>query len=182
MTVRSRLPRRLRRTIARLETQSEVLRGLAAAPPEVLLERSEKVSGWAVAQQVEHLAATGDAVLDGVGALLAAPRQPPGGRPTPPGWVLLVTGWIPRGRVRTRPEWSPEEASPETAARRIGAFLDRLDAILARGGDIATASGSRPHFLLGHFTASRWLYFLAAHQRHHLDLIRDIRRAAGGEG
>lgn len=162
-----------------LDRQSREMAALAAEDDDALLARAPEVSAWSVAQQLEHLGLTGVRVLDAIDAILADPEAPPRGRPNPAGWLVLLTGRIPRGRVVTRAEWSPEVASPERARQAVADLARRTAVLAARAGELVAARPTRPHPVLGQFTAGRWLRFLAIHQDHHLRLARDVRAAAG---
>jgi hypothetical protein len=173
------LPTGVATSFARLAEQGREMAALAGESNAALSARAGGVSAWAVAQQLEHLGLTGGRVLDAIEAILADPETPPRGRPNPPGWMVLLTGRIPRGRVKTRPEWSPPEASPERARQAVAALAGQIGALAARAGEIAAARATRPHPALGQLDARRWLRFLAIHQEHHLRLVRDIRAVAG---
>ncbi len=173
------LPAGVATSFARLAEQGREMAALAAEPDSSLLARADGVSAWAVAQQLEHLGLTGGRVIDAIDAILADPETPPRGRPNPSGWMVLLTGRIPRGKVKTRPEWAPPEASPERARQAVAALAGRTAALAACSAEIAAAHATRPHMVLGQFDARRWLRFLAIHQDHHLRLVRDIRAAAG---
>lgn len=173
------LPAGVARSFARLAEQGREMAALAAGDDAALCVRAEGVSKWAVAQQLEHLGLTGSRVMDGIEAILSDPDTPPRGRPTPGGWMVLLTGRIPRGRVQARPEWSPPEASPERARGAVAMLAERTAALAARAPEIAAARATRPHPVLGQFDARRWLRFLVIHQEHHLRVVRDIRTTAG---
>jgi hypothetical protein len=163
----------------RLAEQGREMAALAGEADEDLHARAEGVSAWSVAQQLEHLGLTGEKVLDVLDAILRDPATPPRGRPNPAGWMVLLSGRIPRGRVQTRPEWVPPDSSPERARQGVAALAARTAALAARAGELAAARATRPHPRLGQLDARRWLRFLVIHQEHHLRLVRDIRAAAG---
>ena len=163
----------------RLEAQAREIAALAAEPDAALLARAPRVSAWTVAQQLEHVGLTSARMLDAIEAILADPDAPPRGGPTFTGRMILWLGRIPRGRAKSRPEWAPEDASPERARRELGPLGGRLAALARQAGELAAACGTRAHPFLGQFDARRWLRFLAMHQEHHLRLVRDIRAAAG---
>ena len=169
----------LESVFVRLAEQGREMAALAAAPDQALDARADAVSAWSVAQQLEHLGLTGSKVLDAVDAILRDPATPPRGRPNPAGWMVLLTGRIPRGRVKAKPEWAPPDSSAERAREGVAALTARSTALAARTGELAAARATRTHPRLGQFDARRWLRFLVIHQDHHLRLIRDIRAAAG---
>jgi len=163
----------------RLAAQQREMAALIAEGNGALAARAEAVSGWSVAQQLEHLGLTGNRVLDAVDAILRDPATPPRGRPNPAGWLLLLTGRIPRGRIKTRDEWAPPDSSPERARQGVAALTERTAALAARAGELAAGLATRAHPVLGQFDARRWLRFLVIHQDHHLRLVHDIRGANG---
>jgi hypothetical protein len=140
---------------------------------------ADRVSGWSVAQQLEHLGLTGNKVLDALDAILGEPGTPPRGRPNLAGRLVLLVGRIPRGRVRTKPEWDPPDSSRERAREGVKTLAARTAALASRAAELTAARATRPHPVLGHFNARRWLRFLVIHQDHHLRVVHDIRRANG---
>jgi hypothetical protein len=173
------LPSGVATSFARLAEQGREMAALAGESDAALLARADGVSAWAVAQQLEHLGLTGGRVIDAIEAILADPETPPRGRPNPAGWMVLLTGRIPRGKVKARQEWVPPEASPERARQAVAMLGARTAALGTGAAEIAAAHATRPHPALGQLDARRWLRFLAIHQEHHLRLVRDIRAAAG---
>src|SRR5579864_3795534 len=113
----------LRRVHAQLLRQLALMAELARGPEAELAARAPAVSGWSVAEQLEHLVLVDRSVLKGVRRLLddahgqwarpAQPAQPAQqAQPAPPGInllgrIVLGTGFIPRGRARTLPPFQP---------------------------------------------------------------------------
>jgi Mycothiol maleylpyruvate isomerase N-terminal domain len=114
----------LRRVHAQILRQLALMAELARGPEAELAARAPAVSGWSVAEQLEHLVLVDRAVLKSVRRILAdshgkaaqagEPAQPgePGqpAQPAPPapginllGRLVLGTGFMPRGRARTTP-------------------------------------------------------------------------------
>lgn len=172
-------PPRLARLYRRVGAQIEVMGARCSGADERLLAHRPEVSGWAVAQHLEHLGMTGGRVFDAIGIGLDGG---PAGRPGFWGYLVLVSGRIPRGRVRARREWTPAGAD---AGRARGAVADlgrRFAALEAHLPAIATAAGTARHPILGPLTPRRWLRFLEIHQRHHLAIVHEIEAAAGAGG
>lgn len=165
-------------TVQRLLIQADAIGALAAGSDDELRLLAAGVSRWTVGQQLEHMGLVGTWVVDAVGGLCASPDEPPAGRPSLPGWVHLLTGWIPRGRVRARPAVTPQTAEPAAARAEIERYLSGLASLPELAGALPTARATRAHPALGHLTAQRWLLFLFRHQRHHLGIIGEIQRAA----
>lgn len=163
----------------RLAAQHGEMTALLAEDDAALMVRADRVSGWSVAQQLEHLGLTGGKVLDALDAILREPAAPPRGRVNLVGRLVLLVGRIPRGRVKARPEWSPQDSSRQRAREGVETLAARTTALASRAGELAAARGTRAHPVLGQLDARRWLRFLAIHQDHHLRLVHDIRRANG---
>lgn len=167
--------------LQKLLTQGETIRRFAAGADGEISARAPTVSGWSVGQHLEHMALVGLWVVDAVNGLAARPDEPPGGRPTLPGWVHVLTGWIPRGRVQAAKPVSPETDDPAAARAAVAKYRDGLASLPVRTDAIDAARGTRSHPALGHLTARRWLRFLHNHQGHHLRIIDEIRTAASAD-
>jgi hypothetical protein len=188
----------LRRVHAQILRQLALMTELARGPEAELAARAPAVSGWSVAEQLEHLVLVDRAVLKSVLRILddphgrsAQPAQP--AQPAPPGInllgrVVLGIGFIPRGRARTLPPFQPG-AAPAAAAGAgvVGiagiagiAEIERgMRQLEPRLGELE-ASGSRSrHPLFGGLGGRQWLRFVTVHHHHHLKIVRDIRRARG---
>jgi DinB superfamily len=185
----------LRRVHAQILRQLALMAELARGPEAEVAARAPAVSGWSVAQQLEHLVLVDRAVLKSVRRILDDPH----GRPAPPappapginlvGRVVLGTGFIPRGRARTMPPYQPG-ASPAAAA--AGAGIAGIAGIMGieeiergmrelgpRLGELETSGGRSRHPLFGGLGGRQWLRFVTVHHHHHLKIVRDIRRARG---
>lgn len=130
----------LRRVHAQVLRQLVLMAELAGGPEAELAARAPAVSGWSVAEQLEHLVLVDRSVLKTVRRLLddphgqaaqaaqptqsaqtaqaAQPARP--AKSAPPGInllgrVVLGTGFIPRGRARTLPPFQPGAAAATAA-------------------------------------------------------------------
>ncbi len=158
---------------------------------------AEEVSDWSVGRHLEHLLLSDRGILDWLAPIArgeapgpsvsgrgSAPGTPAGdgpggaGGPTPVGWLVLVTGWIPRGRG-SAPRMTVPEGRERTevaaglravleSARRLADDLERLD----------EATGRMPHPALGAFTPGQWLRFARIHHEHHEKIYEDVLRRA----
>src|SRR6202140_2202936 len=104
----------LRRVHAQILRQLALMAELARGPEAELAARAPAVSGWSVAEQLEHLVLVDRAVLKSVRRILDDPhgRSAQSAQPAPPGInvlgrVVLGAGFIPRGRARTMPAYQP---------------------------------------------------------------------------
>lgn len=132
------------------------------------------VSGWSIHRQVEHSAIAVREILGVVHQLLAGGGEM-GGRVGPTGALILLTGWIPRGKAQAPEVVMPAE-TPDVGAIRAAITEARRLAATA-----APAPGGRRflHPALGPMNARQWLRFARIHTRHHLKIVRDIAKAAG---
>lgn len=188
----------LRRVHAQILRQLALMAELARGPEAELAARAPAVSGWSVAEQLEHLVLVDRAVLKSVRRLLDDPQRQAAqsaqeAQPAPPppginllGRVVLGTGFIPRGRARTLPPFQPGAAPPAAAvgagiAWIVGiAEIEREVRELApRLGELEAGGGRLRHPLFGGLGGRQWLRFVTVHQHHHLKIVRDIRRARG---
>ncbi|HXO26032.1 MAG TPA: DinB family protein [Thermoanaerobaculia bacterium] len=185
----------LRRVHAQILRQLALMAELARGPEAELAARVPAVSGWSVAEQLEHLVLVDRAVLKSVLRILDGPhgRSPQLAPPTPPtppappginllGRVVLGIGFIPRGRARTLPPFQPGAALTAAAGSGVVgiAEIERgMRQLEPRLGELE-ASGSRSrHPLFGGLGGRQWLRFVTVHHHHHLKIVRDIRRARG---
>ena len=174
------------RDVARLEACLAEAEGVVRWPDERLYLRDERVSRWSPAQHLDHVARVLERVYRGIDVLLEDddPRILESGRPSFAARMLLLTGWIPRGRGRAPEEVLPE---PRPVRHRVRELLERVTAethaYAAIGDALREAPGRLPHPILGAFNAAEWCRFAFVHTRHHLAIVGEIdrRRGAGEE-
>jgi hypothetical protein len=171
---------RTARDLARIDAQLAEMEGLCGS---ALADFAPRVSAWSVGQQVDHLARVGVEVARGLSEVAATgtfPTHATDATTTVTGMALLRLGWIPRG-VAKAPRSVTPDASPGT--EEIRGRIAEIRSILARLRDdiaaVERASARRKHPYFGGLTAASWVRFLWVHQRHHLKIVRDIRREAG---
>ena len=182
----------LRRVHAQILRQLALMAELARGPEAELAARAPAVSGWSVAEQLEHLVLVDRSVLKSVRRLLDDPRRQ-SAQPVPPappginllGRVVLGTGFIPRGRARTMPPFQPG-AAPAAAAGAGAVGIVGIEEIergvrelAPRLGELEAGGGRSRHPLFGGLGGRQWLRFVTVHHHHHLKIVRDIRRARG---
>jgi len=152
------------------------LQKLAAEPHERLFRRAQRVSAWSVAQQLDHIARTTQAMAAAIEQALQ-PHAPSDGRPSLVGRAVLLTGWIPRGAGKAPEGTQPETASREELSRLLAQSRRALERLEPRLPEIDDARGRVNHFAFGDLTARHWLSVIRIHTRHHLKIIRDIQGA-----
>jgi hypothetical protein len=162
------------REIDRIEGKLVEIEGILAEGDAAVAVRVSSVSGWSVAQQIDH---TLMVVERSLARLLERPAPLARGL-TLTGRVVLTLGWFPRGSARAPRGFEGREIpSAELAARLAGvrASLARLAAepeLLARPEPVV------PHPYFGGLDARRALRNAVVHTEHHLAIVRDLRRAA----
>jgi len=180
----------IRRVHAQILRQLALMADLARGPEAELAARAPAVSGWSVAEQLEHLVLVDRAVLKSVRRILDDPHgrsaesaQPAAPPPAPGinllGRVVLGTGFMPRGRARTAAPYHPGA----TPAAAVGAGIPEIEhgmrELAPRLGELEASSGRSRHLRFGGLGGRQWLRFVAVHHHHHLKIVRDIRRARG---
>jgi hypothetical protein len=159
----------------RFDRQLERLAELLAEEPDATRLRAERVSGWSVAEQLDHVLRIVEAQLERLAERRVAKRGI-----NLVGRIILGVGRIPRGvgkspaPVRGTAKSRAELRAALAAAR---ARLATLSADAALWGDPRPLAG-HPYF--GGLTPRQVLRFLEVHTDHHLRIVADIRRAAGG--
>lgn len=162
--------------LERIDRQFAAISALLEGGDGVLAARAPRVSGWSVAQQIDHILHAAQAVFS---TLTGEGKAPPTGI-NPTGRILLRLGWLPRGVAK-----SPKSALPAEApdAAELAAKLARLRAgfrdLGYRTGLLASRQLLFKHPYFGGLDCRQTLRFLGVHTHHHLKIVRDIRRAAG---
>ncbi len=159
------------------------------------------VSAWGVGRHLEHLLRSDRRILawletaadrdglerhgeHGVGQDVPGGEATPRGHaarggPTLAGWLVLATGFIPRGRGQAPDFTVPTGLPREEVEEAFRDVRERLAALEPRLPALATSPDTLPHPSLGVFTAPRWLRFARVHHEHHEKIIRRILRAFG---
>jgi hypothetical protein len=169
----------MRRSYARVLRQAALMAELAGGPEAELAARAPAVSGWSVAEQLEHLLLVDRGVLKALGHILDDPRPMPKAGINFEGRLVLLAGFIPRGRAQT-PAANRPTAEPEAAVRAGIPEIERgLRALAPRLGELERSGGRARHPRFAGLGGRQWVRFLAVHHHHHLKIVRDIRRARG---
>jgi hypothetical protein len=95
----------------------------------------------------------------------------------PVGYVVLWTGWIPRGKGRAPDFVRPESRSVEGLRETIVATREALDHAVASPERLESPERIAKHHLFGGMSAPQFLRFCAVHHHHHVKIIRDVLRA-----
>jgi hypothetical protein len=157
-------------------THLQTITTLVDEGDEQLGRRAPQVSGWSVAEQLDHATK----VLErGLGLIAAdSPRLDRGINLL--GRLLLGLGRLPRGVGKSPAAVRGEERS----AAQLRETVARIRELLERTDDAVAALAGRgpvlPHPYFGGLTPVQTLRFLVVHTDHHLRIVADIRRATGG--
>lgn len=167
---------RTERLYDRAVLRIRALEPIASGDDAELQYRAPSISGWSVAEQLDHLAIANRLSVGRIRqALKEGPNTVPG--PTLAGRLVLLIGYIPRG-IGEAPEATRPGGGPVAEVRaRVAEAVDALLGLRAELPTIRTARGRAGHPVLGGFTAAQWLRFIDVHTHHHLKIIRDIRNA-----
>jgi len=156
--------------LSRLQEQIAEMRRLSALPDTQLFATCD-VSQWSPCEHVDHSVKVMSSI---VGRLLDLNAER--GRPFSfIGRLILLFGWIPRGRGK-----SPKRLVGARRTREeLSAALDALASQLAQldTAHLAPARGPIvPHPLFGSLTPPQAVRFAAIHTKHHLKIVADLLR------
>ena len=171
----SRPIRSLRRSVDRALDQLAELTVLASNEA-VLGLHAPSVSDWSVGEQVEHLRRSDLTILEAISSLDV--NGPSDGSPDLAGRLVLLLGFIPRGRGRAPGATTPIEVDPQALPRGLESVRTGFAALRADLGRLSRSHATIKHPVLGRFTASQILAFAGIHHHHHQKIIKDIRRLA----
>lgn len=149
-----------------------------ASRREISSLRADKVSGWSVAEQLEHLMVSDRTILRAIDTMLAGEKPSAGGGPSLAGRLILGLGFIPRGVGRAPKAVVPGKLEPAEIEAGFSELRDKYGALEKVLGLIERSDWTFPHPILGNFTCRRWLRFVTVHHRHHQKIMRDILAAA----
>jgi hypothetical protein len=159
--------------IAELARQLDRVAALLDEEPDATPLSAPRVSGWSVAEQVDHLLKIVVAQL----GRMAERRQSRRGINLP-GRIVLGIGRIPRGVGKSPEAVRGEPKSRDELRAALAAAREKLHGVAA---DAALCGDPRPlvgHPYFGGLTPGEALRFLAIHTDHHLRIVERIRRAA----
>jgi hypothetical protein len=144
---------------------------LAGGEPAVA-RRVPSVSGWSVAQQVDHVLMVVERSCE---RLMSRPEPLSRGL-TWTGRIVLGLGWFPRGKAKAPKGFEGREIACAELASRVAALRGRLAELAATRDVIERREPVVPHPYFGGLSAARALRNAVVHTEHHLAIVRDIRR------
>ena len=137
-----------------------------------------RVSNWTVGKQLEHLLLSDRTILDQFDRLADGRQGPAPGGKTLIGRIVLLTGFIPRGAGKAPGATTPagrDAADLEAGLRRLA---ERFAALGEQLPVLEEAGWRSRHPYFGALDVAEWMRFMDVHHRHHLRIVRDIRKAA----
>ena len=160
---------------ARAVAEADEMVRRSLADPAVLARKAASVSAWSAAEHLEHLQLTGQMMLQSIEDALRTPPRDAEKRPIFLAYVVLWTGYIPRGKGQAPPEFLPRPGMGLEAIRAdLRRFREDLGRLALRLGEVARATGRARHPFFGFVTARQWLRMLEVHQRHHLKILAEL--------
>jgi hypothetical protein len=135
--------------------------------------RAEAVSRWSVGQHIEHLLKVDDAIHRNLSSSAIGPSGP---APSLVARVILLTGRIPRGRGKA-PDFTVPTGDYVVLRKAVEQMSKRFGELEPVIDDLARDPRRVAHPSLGGLTRRQWLRFADIHQRHHHQIILDIRAA-----
>jgi hypothetical protein len=160
--------------LSRLQEQVAEMRRLSALPDAQLFATCG-VSQWTPSEHVDHSVK----VMSSIVNRLLDPGAERGRPLSAIGRLILILGWIPRGRGQ-----SPKRLRGARASREeLSGALDALAAQLAQleASHLALTRGPVvPHPRFGGLTPPQAVRFAAIHTYHHLKIVADLLRQGPG--
>lgn len=160
--------------LERLETQLAEIEALLRQGEEVARSRVPSVSGWSVAQHLDHVLL---ALERSLGKLLSNPSSL-SARINWVGRAVLAMGWFPRGVARAPKGFEGRNLPTDVLHERTAAVRGQVTALKGNIELFAREEGLLKHPYFGALSASEAVRFLAIHTGHHLKIVRAILRNA----
>jgi hypothetical protein len=167
------------RDLARLEERVRAAAAILDWPDERLYLRIPSVSGWSPAQQLDHVLLSLALMFDRVETLEVGCSESirPSGSPGLVGQIILLTGWIPRGRADAPASVHPDPRPVRARLRgTLATEARRTTALRERAASLGGVQGTLEHPILGAFGVPQWLRFADVHTKHHLAIVAAIDR------
>lgn len=161
------------RDLTRLSRQLDEIDGWLAGGVDAVAKQVPAVSGWSVAQQVDHLLMV---VEKSVERLMSRPEPLSRGL-TWTGRIVLGLGWFPRGSAKAPKDFEGRQVACGELVARVAALRARLAELAANRDVLQRREPVVPHPYFGGLTAAQTLRNAVVHSEHHLAIVRDIRRA-----
>jgi len=163
----------VQREFDKLTRQLDEIGGWLAEGEVAVAKRLPEISGWSVAQQVDHVLMV---IERSVERLMSRPEPLARGL-TWTGRIVLGLGWFPRGSARAPKGFEGREIAGVELVARLAALRARLVELAATREVLERREPVVPHPYFGGLSAALALRHAVVHTEHHLAIVRDIRRA-----
>jgi DinB superfamily len=167
--------RDLRAVLRRIEDDFGTVASVIALEDSGLALRAPEISAWSVAEQVDHLVKVEQSIF----SHLLTRTPAPGKAISWAGRLVLLTGWIPRGRGTSPRKLRGTTAGPAELGAALEACRETFHRLAAEPDPLLDPVPSLPHKMFGALTAAEALRFVPIHTHHHLKIVADIRTSAG---
>ncbi len=132
------------------------------------------VSEWSVGDHLEHVMRADAGILQWLHKVAGGNEPDQSGRPTRVGYLVLLLGFIPRGRGKA-PTWTrPERPRMDVIRDGLGEARESAHRLRGHVATLRNSPARMPHPLLGHFSAYQWVRFARIHHAHHRRIMDDI--------
>ncbi len=167
------LEQRYRKVLAQFDDLIQL-----ASQHELHAVQAPRVSQWSVGKQLEHLLLSGETIVDRFDRLMDGREAPATGGPTLLGRLLLALGFFPRGYGKAPKAVVPAGRDPADIDAGLRRLKQRFEQFAEALPPLEESGWRCRHPILGSFDVNQWMRFFDLHHRHHLKIVRDIRRAA----
>jgi hypothetical protein len=165
----------LRPHFDRIDRDFAAVAAVIALGDGVLSLRLEAVSGWSVAEQVDHLVKVNRSIF----THLLTRTPAPGPTISWIGKAVLLTGWIPRGKSTSPKALRGTAATAAELSAKLEESREAFRKLAAEPEALLDPVPSLPHKMFGALTAVEAVRFVPIHTHHHLKIVADIRKSAG---
>lgn len=138
---------------------------------ELLRFNNEKVSKWNLKDHLEHLSITGRSTIRMIELALENKIRLSKNKD---GKKLFELGFFPRGKTQS-PEFAiPKGADSKKIVKNFMRYVTQLKGLSEHFLKKKHLTGTSEHPLIGHLTVTEWLQFIAMHQEHHLNFVKEL--------
>jgi hypothetical protein len=155
-------------SIATLSRQLGQVMALCDLPAEQLLAHRHGLSGWSPAEHINHMLK----VLGAIAGQVLRPKEPPTRKLSLIGKLILLTGYIPRGRGKSPALLRGDKAPLEESRKLIADAQVLLEELRAAPGSPDVLLVRHP--LFGGMNRKQALRFAVVHTKHHLKIVNEL--------
>ena len=132
------------------------------------------VSGWSCGQHAGHSILVAQTIAERIEGNLADPDRHKGETPPEVAYRVLTAGGFPRGSAESPADVHPERHTREHFLPLLSSTVASWESLRSRSRELPDCAARYPHFRLGPLSSTEWVRMCAAHNAHHLAVVRDI--------